>query len=99
MLNVLDGILESKNIIYIITTNYPDKIDKALLRPGRINFTIDFKKADYKTIKEMLEYFYETKLSDENVYGIKENTHTTSYISGLCISYKNNMEKCIELLK
>ena len=99
LLNVLDGILESNNIIYIITTNYPDKIDKALIRPGRINFTIDFKKADYKTIREMLEYFYETKLSDENVYGIKEDTYTTSYISGLCISYKNDIEKCIEFLK
>jgi chaperone BCS1 len=47
LLNVLDGILESNNIIYIITTNYPEKIDKALIRPGRINFTIDFKKANY----------------------------------------------------
>jgi hypothetical protein len=99
LLNVLDGILESNNIIYIITTNYPDKIDKALLRPGRINFTIDFKKADYKIIKEMLEYFYDTKLSEENVYDIKEDTHTTSYVSGLCISYKNDIEKCIEQLK
>ena len=99
LLNVLDGILESNNIIYIITTNYPDKIDKALIRPGRINFTIDFKKADYKTIKEMLEYFYDTKLSEENIYGIKEDTHTTSYVSGLCISYKNDIEKCIEFLK
>jgi len=99
LLNVLDGILESNNIIYIITTNYPEKLDKALLRPGRINFTIDFKKADYHTIKEMLEYFYDTKLSEENVYGIKENTYTTSYVSGLCISYKNDIEKCIDLLK
>jgi hypothetical protein len=99
LLNVLDGILESNNIIYIITTNYPEKIDKALIRPGRINFTIDFKKADYHTIKEMLEYFYDTKLSEENVYDIKEDTYTTSYVSGLCISYKNDIEKCIELLK
>ncbi len=99
LLNVLDGILESNGIIYIITTNYPEKIDKALLRPGRINFTIDFKKSDYKTIKEMLEYFYETTLPEENEYGILENVHTTSYVSGLCISYKNNINKCIELLK
>lgn len=99
LLNVLDGILESNGIIYIITTNYPEKIDKALLRPGRINFTIDFKKSDYNTIKEMLEYFYETKLSEENKYGILENVHTTSYVSGLCISYKNDINKCIELLK
>ena len=99
LLNVLDGILESNGIIYIITTNYPEKIDKALLRPGRINFTIDFKKSDYKTIKEMLEYFYETKLPDTNEYGIRENEYTTSYVSGLCISYKNDINKCIELLK
>jgi SpoVK/Ycf46/Vps4 family AAA+-type ATPase len=99
LLNVLDGILESNGIIYIITTNYPEKIDKALLRPGRINFTIDFKKSDYQTIKEMLEYFYEIKLKDTNEYGIKENEHTTSYVSGLCISYKNDINKCIELLK
>ena len=99
LLNVLDGILESNGIIYVITTNYPEKIDKALLRPGRINFTIDFKKSDYHTIKEMLEYFYETKLPDTNEYGIKENEYTTSFVSGLCISYKNNINKCIEFLK
>ena len=99
LLNVMDGILESNGIIYIITTNYPEKIDKALLRPGRINFTIDFKKSDYNTIKEMLEYFYETKLPETNEYGIKENEHTTSYVSGLCISYKNDIHKCIEFLK
>jgi len=99
LLNVLDGILESNGIIYIITTNYPEKIDKALLRPGRINFTIDFKKSDYKTIKEMLDFFYETELPETNEYGIKENEHTTSYVSGLCISYKNDINKCIEMLK
>ena len=99
LLNVLDGILESNGIIYIITTNYPEKIDKALLRPGRINFTIDFKKSNYQTIKEMLEYFYETKIPDLNEYGLRENEFTTSYISGLCISYKDDINKCIELLK
>ena len=99
LLNVLDGILESNGIIYIITTNYPEKIDKALLRPGRINFTIDFKKSNYETIKEMLEYFYETKLPQTNEYKLRENEFTTSYVSGLCISYKNDINKCIDLLK
>ena len=47
----------------------------------------------------MLEYFYETKLPDTNEYGIKENEYTTSFVSSLCISYKNNINKCIELLK
>jgi ATP-dependent 26S proteasome regulatory subunit len=98
LLNVLDGILESDGIIYIITTNYPEKIDKALLRPGRINFTIDFKKANYDNIKEMLEFFYNVQLSDKNIYNIEENVFTTSFISGLCVANKNNINKCISIL-
>ena len=47
----------------------------------------------------MLEYFYETKLPETNEYKIRENEYTTSYVSGLCISHKNDINKCIDLLK
>ena len=41
---VFDGLLEMPGRIIIITTNHPEKIDKALLRPGRIDRKIEFKK-------------------------------------------------------
>ena len=35
LLNILDGILEQPGRILFMTSNFPDKLDKALVRPGR----------------------------------------------------------------
>lgn len=40
VLNVLDGPLDSPGRIVVITTNHPEKLDPALVRPGRVNMQI-----------------------------------------------------------
>ncbi|GFR45482.1 hypothetical protein Agub_g6826, partial [Astrephomene gubernaculifera] len=37
LLNVLDGVVDTPQRIIVMTTNHPDKLDPALIRPGRIN--------------------------------------------------------------
>lgn len=37
ILNVLDGVVDTPGRIVILTTNCPDSLDPALIRPGRIN--------------------------------------------------------------
>jgi chaperone BCS1 len=41
ILNVLDGALECENRIVIMTTNYVDRIDRALVRPGRVTLNLE----------------------------------------------------------
>jgi adenylate kinase family enzyme len=54
-INILDGTLcKGSGNINIITTNYPNKIDSALLRPGRIDKIITF---DYPKKEEIKEAF------------------------------------------
>ena len=36
LLNVLDGIVDTPGRIVIMTTNHPEALDAALIRPGRI---------------------------------------------------------------
>jgi chaperone BCS1 len=62
-LNVLDGIIELHGVMIIMTTNYPDKIDAALIRPGRFDFKHEFKKATKQIIIDMLTFRY--GLTDE----------------------------------
>lgn len=69
LLNLLDGVLETPGRILIITSNYPEKLDKALVRPGRIDVRIKFDYATVNMIKDMLKHFYE--LDDKKAASIK----------------------------
>ncbi len=59
LLNLLDGVLETPGRILVITSNYPERIDKALIRPGRIDVKVEFRNADRQFILDMLNHFYE----------------------------------------
>ena len=37
LLNILDGVVDTPDRIIIMTSNHPEKLDPALVRPGRIN--------------------------------------------------------------
>ena len=62
ILNLLDGLDENHGRILIITSNYYDKIDKALIRPGRIDLQVEMKNASLNTIKEMYTHYYNSKI-------------------------------------
>lgn len=67
LLNIFDGILETPGRIIIMTSNYPDMLDKALIRPGRIDLICKFRKCDSNTIVEFIEKFYDVVLSEEEI--------------------------------
>lgn len=69
LLNLLDGVLETPGRILIITSNYPEKLDKALVRPGRIDVRIKFDYATVNMIKDMMKHFY--GLDDKKAASIK----------------------------
>lgn len=62
LLNLLDGTLEANGRILIITTNFPERIDRALIRPGRIDMIVHFKKCNREVLREMAASFYGKEL-------------------------------------
>ena len=65
LLNLLDGTLEANGRILVITTNFPERIDKALIRPGRVDMIIKFKKCSRAVLREMLTAFYDRDIEVE----------------------------------
>ena len=65
ILNILDGILETPGRILIMTSNYPEKLDKALIRPGRIDINLQVGYCDIQMIKEMFKFFYNTDFNHD----------------------------------
>ena len=59
LLNLLDGTLEANGRIIAFSSNYPERIDKALIRPGRVDMIVHFKNCSRAVLKEMVDAFYE----------------------------------------
>jgi SpoVK/Ycf46/Vps4 family AAA+-type ATPase len=72
LLNLLDGVLENPGRIVIMTSNFPDTLDSALIRPGRIDVIAKFRNCSNKTVKEMVEFFYDIQLSGEEMERISQ---------------------------
>jgi hypothetical protein len=54
LLNVMDGCLANPGLILIMTTNFVDKLDDALIRTGRIDKKI---KLDYATKDQIIKFY------------------------------------------
>jgi SpoVK/Ycf46/Vps4 family AAA+-type ATPase len=63
LLNVLDGVRETPGRIIILSTNYPERLDEALLRPGRFDMMLEFEKHGCKVLQQHLEKHYDIELS------------------------------------
>jgi hypothetical protein len=99
LLNLLDGVLETPGRILIMTTNHPYMLDKALIRPGRVDVIADFENAKNATIVQMIEFFYEVKLSKDElrkIYNLDEYVFSPAEVSKIMfeniMSYKTAIE-------
>ena len=84
LLNLLDGVLENPGRIVIMTSNHPDTLDSALIRPGRIDVIAKFRNCSNTTVKDMIEFFYDIKLSEEDIeriYVLQEGIITPAELS------------------
>jgi hypothetical protein len=63
LLNVLDGVRETPGRIIILSTNYPERLDEALLRPGRFDMMIEFEKHNREVLKQHVEKYYGQELN------------------------------------
>lgn len=58
VLNVLDGIGAPNNVIFIFTTNHIEKLDPALIRPGRIDLSLEIKPVCLESFGKFLRHHY-----------------------------------------
>lgn len=58
LLNALDGVASAEECITFMTTNHPEKLDRALLRPGRIDYKAFIGNASLFQVRNMFNRFY-----------------------------------------
>ena len=102
LLNIIDGLDEHPGRILVITTNKPEKLDKALIRPGRIDIKLHFENALEKDIHNIINHFWEINPGDsvENISLEKyDKVYSPASIINFCrmsLSYEDTI-KLLEL--
>jgi len=66
-LTEMDGIEELKGVVILASTNRPDLLDPALLRPGRFDFVLELPKPDQATREEIFKIHTRGKPLAEDV--------------------------------
>jgi chaperone BCS1 len=91
VLNLIDGIRETPGRIMILTSNYYNKLDKALVRPGRIDITLELKNASRKTICDIYKHYYQEDIPQNILIRLKDNVLSPAELVNIKLnSYNNN---------
>jgi ATP-dependent Zn protease len=97
ILNTIDGVLENYGRILIITTNYAEQLDKALIRPGRIDMKINFTKTTNQMYYDIIENFFEQKISKRLIF--PEQKYTPAEVLEICALHQDNVNDAINYLQ
>ena len=58
LLNAIDGVASHEGRILIMTTNHRERLDPALIRPGRVDVQIEFGFANKETVRRVFQELY-----------------------------------------
>jgi len=64
VLNVLDGVVDTPERIVVMTSNFPERLDPALIRPGRIDRQLFLGYLQTQQAMDMIQHYLSVKLSD-----------------------------------
>ncbi|WFD31039.1 Complex III assembly protein translocase and chaperone [Malassezia sp. CBS 17886] len=67
LLNALDGVASGESRIIFMTTNHLERLDPALIRPGRVDMISELGDAAPEQVRELVVRFYQADLLDKRV--------------------------------
>lgn len=94
ILNALNGVIPNDELIFVMTTNHVEKIDNALIRPGRITLNLALNEINKDTICLMINKYY----PDIGLIDINKNIKLVSIIPCILENIINNTNSYNELI-
>ncbi len=92
LLNVLDGFYAPTGVMFVMTTNHVEKLDHALLRPGRIDYKLYLGKAsDHQKLELYRRFFPDRAEKDAREFvEASRQAETMAEFQGQILSLEQN---------
>ena len=99
VLNVLDGIIDSPGRIVVMTSNHPELLDPALIRPGRVNMRINMSNITPQHAMLMVKRFYDDEtLKDQDFQWFAQHPVSPAALEMAC-GYHDTVTELLAGLK
>ncbi len=98
LLNALDGVVATPGRILIMTTNHPEVLDDALVRPGRCDAKYQFDFCTKTQIKELYQMFFNQEAPITQLDNIRASEYSPAHITAVFLRFRNEPEKALEHL-
>lgn len=91
LLSFLDGPASPNNVVFVLTTNFYDKLDKAAIREGRVDLSVELKDISIQSAKQMCKDFNLTDKQTEDVLSdLEYPVNPAKLQTRILYSIKNN---------
>ncbi|KAH8652503.1 BCS1 N terminal-domain-containing protein [Xylariales sp. PMI_506] len=97
LLNAIDGVASHEGRVLIMTTNVPESLDEALIRPGRVDLQVGFTNATRAQAEELFVRMYEADTEHSQfkpAAGSSSNSASSSSSSSSSSSNSNASSNC-----
>lgn len=103
LMNVLDGMYSPEDTLIFLTTNHPEKLDDALIRPGRVDRKEYFGYMNKTMIEDMFWRFFPYTYKNEEIMkkfveAYENKDVTASEVQEVCFRFKDNPENILTYL-
>lgn len=99
ILNLWNGICETPGRILIISSNHYDKLDPALIRPGRIDITHELRNTSHQIINDIYFHLFGNKINQIKLKKVKEYFYSPAELINIYVTNKSETKFMERLLK
>jgi hypothetical protein len=101
LLNAIDGILAQDGRIIFMTTNHREKLDPALIRPGRADVQVEIQNASNDQARRLFKRFYpraSPELAQQFADSIVDGALSMAALQGHLQEHKRDPEEAVRLI-
>jgi len=98
LLNALDGVASQEGRLLFMTTNHIERLDPALIRPGRCDVQLQLKLASKNQMERMFLRFYpgETSLARQFASSLPANELSMATLQGYFLKCTDSAQRCVD---
>jgi chaperone BCS1 len=98
LLNAIDGVASAEGRLIVMTTNHIDKLDPALIRPGRADVKLSFGNATADQARRLFERFFprHSHLAEDFARQIDDRQYSMAALQDYLMLHRRSPEEAVE---